>query len=69
MHIIDEEEQLERSKKFGGKKGVDVPKNEKEAGFLPWEFECLRLSSLPYPYFSSSSLSFLPPLFELNNLF
>ncbi|KAE8450874.1 hypothetical protein EG329_005314 [Mollisiaceae sp. DMI_Dod_QoI] len=42
MHLIDKEEQLERSKRFGGKKGVDVPKNEKEAGFLPWEFECLQ---------------------------
>ncbi|CZR57176.1 uncharacterized protein PAC_07065 [Phialocephala subalpina] len=47
LEIIGEEEQKSRARQFGQRKWVEVPKDEKEAGFLPWEFECLGLPSPP----------------------
>jgi hypothetical protein len=56
--MIDEDELQNRRRIFGQKKYTDVPKSEKEAGFLPWEFECLRLSSLLLLTPFSSTINF-----------
>lgn len=61
LNMLDEEELQGRYRVFGTRKGSEIPKDEKEAGFLNWEFECLREF---FPYLPSFCL--LPSAFFLS---
>lgn len=53
--MIDAKEQERRARIFGQRKWDrkgEVPRDEKEAGFLPWEFECIR-ESFFFSFFAS----------------
>lgn len=39
--MLGKEELAERRRVFGGRKREGVPRDEKETGFLGWEFACL----------------------------